>query len=177
MARKKANAKREKEIVAKVSYYVYDKKGNRMANRDRAISDYPSKTKFQRHIEMNRDNFDDLRNINERKPISRPIVLDKGVRTTRTVKRSDKRRAYDSSSDSSDDYVTLGKKLTTKYKVDKIPKSGIKYLTFLERQALEKEGGQTDYEILKKKMEQRAEMSNHKSFNSFYNSYASQKKD
>lgn len=66
----------------------------------------------------------------DRKPISRPIVVDQGVRTTRIAKRV--RRAYDSSSDSSDDYAALGKKLTAKYKVDKINKSSTKYLKFHE---------------------------------------------
>ena len=147
LARKRANAKREKEIVAKVSYYVFDK--------NRAMTAQPSKKKLYRM------RGDDLRSP-ERKPIQRPIVIDSGVRTTRTAKRV--KRAYDSSS-SSDDYAALGKKLTAKYKVDKIPRSGGKFNDEL-----------TDYEVLKKKMEQRAQLGNHKSFNSFYNSYASMKK-
>lgn len=127
--KKKALLDKNKQIVAKVSYYVYDKKtpGGRLATR--SMSTHPNKTKFQKHIEMQRD---DLRSINERKPISRPIVLEGPIknRTSRTIKR----KAYDSiSSDSSDDYVTLGKKLTTKYKVDKIPRPATKYLAYLGR--------------------------------------------
>ena len=121
------------------------------------MTTHPSKTKFHRI------RGDELRG-SDRKPIQRPIVIDQGVRTTRTAKRV--KRAYDSSS-SSDDYAALGKKLTAKYQVDKIPRSGAKYV----------EGDDlTDYEILKKKMEQRAKLGSHKSFNSFYNSYASMKK-
>jgi hypothetical protein len=166
-ASRSAAQKKKQDIVAKVSYYVYDKAGKRIANR----SAVPVKTKFQRYVENSRTDFDDLRNINERKPIQRPITLEGRISKTG---RNSRRRVYDSlSSDSSDDYVTLGKKLTTKLKVDKIPRPATKYLTFLERQG---EDDLTDYEILKKKMEQRAALSKHKSFNSFYNSFAQKKK-
>ena len=112
---------------------------------------------------MQRGTFDDLR---DRKPTQRSVLHEALGRTQ--TQRTARKRVYDDSSDSSDDYVALGKKLTSKYKVEKIPRMAKEKFT----KGYDREEDLTDYEALKKKMEQRSRMPSHNSFNSFYNDYA-----